>query len=197
MNERDYTRKFYNSIAHQSFIDWFNNETLLPTLSRFINQLPEKPTVLDLGCGTGGESKRLYSLGANVIGIDFSQESLKYARENVPNVEFINMDIIDMDFPSSVFDGIIEAGVLFHLKKEEQQQILGKIITILKPNGIFLSYYPEGEYEGLQEMNNIDKRYARQLPINVWIEQVMEFGFRENCMYEFNLGSFKCIEFRK
>lgn len=74
-NQKEETKNFYNKTAHQSFKDWFNNPALLPTLSVFIQHLPEKPLVLDLGCGTGGESKRLLELGAKVTGIDFSEKS--------------------------------------------------------------------------------------------------------------------------
>lgn len=200
MNQRDKTKAFYNKIAEQTFNDWFNNPALLPTLTKFLNYLPKNPLILDLGCGTGGESKRLKNLGARVIGIDFSEESIKFARKNVPDVEFIVCDIINIKFPKGHFDGVVEAGVLFHFTKEEQDLILQKIITMLKPTGLFLSYYPEGSYEGMQKMNTLSeicKRYSRQLPIKSWVDQVLTIGFKSNKEYKLDIGTFKCVLFGK
>ncbi len=200
MNNRKETKSYYNAIADQSFMEWFNNPALLSTLTLFISHLPSSPIVLDIGCGTGGESKRLSSLGAKVIGIDFSDESIKLAKANIPDVQFILMDILDMKFQPQYFDGVIEAGVLFHFTKEEQDIILGKVLSYLKANGRFLSYYPQGDFEGMQDRTTSGKqykRYLRQLSIQNWIDQVLKAGFHTATEHEFNIGSFKCVEFSR
>lgn len=200
MNNKEATKHFYNETASQVFREWFNNPALTPTLKKFMRDLPEKPKILDLGCGTGGECKRLIELGAKLIGIDFSEKSINYAKENVPEAQFLQKDILDMNFEKNFFDGVLEAGVLFHLSENEQNQVLKNIFTILKNKGSFLSYYPEGLYEGMQEITvfgKILKRYSRQIPIDSWINQVMKNGFRKYVKHEFNIGSFKCVQFFK
>ena len=192
------TKKLYDAISKKSFEDWFDNDALLPTLSNFIGKLPGNPAVLDLGCGVGGESKRLVQLGASVTGIDFSEKSVQLARENVPDAEFLLKDIMEMDFPGDSFHGVLEAGVLFHFDENEQNLILDNIISILKPAGRFLSYYPEGESGGMEEINLEGEtyfRYSRSLPSLQWVEQVMAGGFKEYTEYEFSMGPFKCVEF--
>ncbi|MCK4543068.1 MAG: class I SAM-dependent methyltransferase [Spirochaetales bacterium] len=200
MNEKEETKEYYNEIAEQSFNDWFNNPALLPTLTTFIEKLPKNPLVLDIGCGTGGESKRLSNLGAKVIGIDFSEKSIALAKRNVPEAEFLLMDIMHMNFKKEYFDGVMEAGVLFHFPEEEQDKILQKIFIFLKSEGRFLSFYPEGYFEGMQEMNisgKAFKRYSRRLSIEAWINQVINKGFVKYIKHEFNVGAFKCVEFIK
>jgi 2-polyprenyl-3-methyl-5-hydroxy-6-metoxy-1,4-benzoquinol methylase len=200
MSLSEKTKNFYNTVAKQSFNDWFNNPALLLTLTIFIQHLPDNPLVLDLGCGTGGESKRLSELGAHVTGIDFSEESLEYAKRNVPEVEFKLVDILQMNFQEEYFDGIMEAGVLFHFNKREQEIILKKIVSSTKAKGIFLSYYPEGDFEGMQDIEvsgEMFKRYIRLLPIEKWISQIMNNGFTRFIKHDFNVGSFKCVEFFK
>lgn len=200
MNQKEETKNFYNKIADQSFIDWFNNPSLLPTLTVFMQHLPKNPLVLDLGCGTGGESKRLFELGAQVTGIDFSEKSLDYAKRNVPDASFILMDILKMDFQDGTYDGVVEAGVLFHFTSIEQDKILSKIYSILKPSGIFLSYYPAGEFEGIQELNvsgELIKRFCRLLPTDIWISQVMNNDFRKFIKHDYNIKPFQCVEFFK
>jgi len=185
-------------LAKQNFNDWFNNDALLPTLKDFVSYLPKKPKVLDLGCGTGGESKRVISLGADVVGIDLSSESIKYAKENVGNGTFYVMNILDMNFNSSFFDGVFEAGVLFHFNEAEQTKILNKIKHVLKNKGIFLSYYPEGNYEGMEKFEiekNIFRRYARKISKETWIKAVEGSGFTFLKEMYFNIGTFRPLLF--
>jgi 2-polyprenyl-3-methyl-5-hydroxy-6-metoxy-1,4-benzoquinol methylase len=103
MNDRDATRRFYDAVAERSYNDWFHNPALLPTLTAFMCHLPKQPLVLDLGCGTGGESRRLSELGASVIGIDFSEESIRYAASGAPEIRFLVTGIGFTDFQRHEF----------------------------------------------------------------------------------------------
>jgi len=198
MNKKKETKQFYDAIAERSFKEWLDNQALMPTLKKFMENLPPDPMVLDLGCGIGGESKRLVNLGAQVIGVDFSRNSLEYAERYVPEAEFFCVDILKMKFENCYFDGILEAGTLFHFEEDEQNKILRNIMNILKPEGIFLSYYPEGEFEGMQELEVSGKkyrRYARTMKKKDWINQVMKHGFKRYTEYDFNVGTFTCLLF--
>lgn len=204
MNIQDEITKFYDYIAPESFSKWFNNETLLPILKKFVNKLKETPLILDLGCGTGGESKRLVNLGASVIGIDLSDKSLKYAKENVLKAQFIKMNINRLAFKKNYFDGILEAGVLFHFNKEEQTLIIKELLEILKPAGIFLSIYPIGNDEGIQDIvinEHNFKRYRRLLHAEEWIQFLLNNGFKKYIIHEDNINAppleWKAFEFYK
>ena len=173
MNDINETKQFYNAISDQTFLDWFNNPSLLPVLTKFVSELPINPLILDMGCGTGGESKRLIGLGAKVIGIDFSDKSLQYAIDNVPVGTFLNEDIRNM---------------------------LKKINGYLKSNGIFLSFYPVGTFEGMQEIQIEDKayhRYTRLLELEEWIKQVMQHGFQKYEINDYVNHHFRSVQFYK
>jgi 2-polyprenyl-3-methyl-5-hydroxy-6-metoxy-1,4-benzoquinol methylase len=147
-----YTRKtiqFYNARAAKYFDEWKNNQLLLPLLQCLMSRVPEKPKILDMGCGPGVESKRLAVLGAEVVGIDLSEVSLRIARQHAPQVTFLQMDVLDLDFAAGSFHGVLDAAVLFHFTDEEQRQILKAIYGILKDNGLLLSIYRSGNYRGL------------------------------------------------
>jgi 2-polyprenyl-3-methyl-5-hydroxy-6-metoxy-1,4-benzoquinol methylase len=200
MNVIEKTTQFYDRMAEKNFNDWFNNDALLPILIEFISLIPQKPKVLDLGCGTGGESKRVQKLGADVIGIDLSSESVKYAQENVKDALFLVMNILDMQFENVFFDGVFEAGVLFHFSKTEQESILGKLFSIIKGSGIFLSIYPEGNYEGIEEFDIDGKkyqRYARKIKKELWIATVENAGFQFVKEMTFNIGKFRPLFFKR
>jgi SAM-dependent methyltransferase len=194
------TARYYDAVAEQSFAEWFGNDALLPTLKAFSRRLSEKPLVLDLGCGTGGESKRMIGLGADVIGIDNSLESIKLARANVPEARFIFQDILKMHFNAGSFDGVFEAGVLFHFKKREQARILWMIRAMLKPGGTFLSIYPEGNFEGYDEMKQGErtyKRYARRISKEDWKGMVERRALIFVEELPFEIGRFKALLFTK
>jgi SAM-dependent methyltransferase len=200
MDQRKETIKLYDRWAEKNFNDWFNNEALLPTLREFISLLPKNPMVLDLGCGTGGESKRVINLGADVVGIDLSKKSIKYAKENVKNGTFYIMNILEMQFQEHQFDGVFEAGVLFHFNETEQRNIVEDLYRIIKDNGYFLSYYPEGDFEGIDEFDIEGKkytRYARRIKKEVWVKTVEVFGFNFIKEMTLNIGTFRSLLFRK
>ncbi|MBN2050385.1 MAG: class I SAM-dependent methyltransferase [Spirochaetales bacterium] len=196
----DETKYFYDEIAQKSFDDWFDNDELLPILRVFAEGLPKAPRILDLGCGTGGESRRLASLGARVTGVDFSEKSLELARAHVPGVDFVLADLRHIYFNEGSFDGILDAATLFHFSETDQENILKRLSVLLSPGGRFLSFYPEGDFEGLQEITvagRTFRRYARQLHPAAWIAQVTGKGFLFVKYHECSVGSFRCMEFRK
>lgn len=204
MNIKEETTRFYDHLAPKSFIEWFNNDTLLPVLEKFINKLNKNPLILDLGCGTGGESKRLTNLGASVIGIDLSEKSLKFAKDNVLKAKFIKMNIRKLAFKNACFDGVLEAGVLFHFNKEEQKIIVKKLFDVLKPSGTLLSIYPIGNGEGIQDIiidNNNFKRYRRFLHKEEWIQCLLKNGFKNYIVHEDHISDpaceWKAFEFYK
>jgi SAM-dependent methyltransferase len=189
---------YYDAVAERTFAEWFGNDALLPTLEAFIASLPTHPMVLDLGCGTGGESRRMAGLGAEVMGIDFSLASIKLARANVPEGRFIFQDIRRMRFKRNSFDGVLEAGVLFHFKRREQARILKALRDALKPGGFLLSIYPEGDSEGYDEMREggrTFKRFARRIAKDSWIGMVERRGFSLVEELPFAIGTFRALMF--
>jgi 2-polyprenyl-3-methyl-5-hydroxy-6-metoxy-1,4-benzoquinol methylase len=100
--------------------------------------LPEKPDVLDLGCGPGYESMRLSRLGANVTGVDFSTESIRIARERCTECRFEVLDFRELDCRFGTFDGVFASGSLIHIEPDLFENIVTRVKTVLKRNGIFL-----------------------------------------------------------
>jgi SAM-dependent methyltransferase len=200
MNHSTETIEFYDAVAPRFFTDWFDNDTCLPVLRELAAGLPPAARVLDLGCGTGGESRRLAALGCRVTGVDLSEASLAYARRHVPEASFRLMDIRSLDFPAASFDGLLEAGVLFHFPKAEQATILAEIARCLTPEGRFLSIYRTGDFEGMEDMPQEGRpyrRYARKIPAEVWIAQVEAAGFRLEARPPFPLPRFEACLFRR
>ncbi len=130
-------QRFYDLVAEETAHKWYDNELMLPTIKEFISLLPPKSLVLDLGCGPGHESKRLASCGAEVIGLDYSAESIRIAREQNPDLLFYEMDMRILDESLPVFDGIFACGSLIHITYEEMGDVLLSLTRHMKSGGIF------------------------------------------------------------
>jgi SAM-dependent methyltransferase len=100
--------------------------------------LPKSANLLDIGCGPGLYTKQFAKHGLRVTGLDFSKNSIAYAREHDPNSKYIVQDYLSMNF-ESVFDMVTliyyDYGALI---PEERHELLCRITKALKPNGFFL-----------------------------------------------------------
>lgn len=125
-------REMFNNIAQN--YDMLNNIISLGQHSNIkkqaINKVPLKPNfkVLDICCGTGDITLYLFNLvpNGNVIGIDFSEEMLKIAKNRAAgkNIQFINADALNLPFKDAEFDAsFISFGLrnLVDLKKGLQE----------------------------------------------------------------------------
>lgn len=97
--------------------------------------------VLDVGCGMGRNAIYLAKCGFTVDAIDFSQESIDWAKENARKdnvkVNFICDSIFNFTAAPERYDYIYESGCLHHIWPHRRFQYLGIISRLLKPEGFF------------------------------------------------------------
>ena len=101
-----------------------------------------KNEIADFGCGPGLYTIRLAKQGAKVTGIDFSENSLKYAKEAADqegvNIDYIHENYLNLE-TSKRFDLIIMIMCDFCALSPGQRKILlAKFSSILKPGGSVL-----------------------------------------------------------
>ena len=133
----DQLRKFYDLVAEEIAEKWYPNKILMPTIKDFLSNFKFKPRILDLGCGPGHESMRLHSLGAKVVGVDFSSESIKIARARNPDCTFLIKDYFELDEKIGLFDGILSSGSIIHLSYNKLPKLF-EILSHLVRNDGFL-----------------------------------------------------------
>jgi len=152
-DNRKGVKDLYNALAGAMADRWYPEEMLLPLHRRFLALLPDKPRVLDAGCGAGYESMRLAALGAEVVGVDFSEGSIKIAREKNPGLRFELMDCTRLDGQRlGKFDGIESVGMIIHIEDPELSLVLGGFRRVVKPGGYLFLVFREGD--GLDEMRS-------------------------------------------
>ena len=121
-----------NKIFIERSVEWI--------VSQF--RVNESTEIVDFGCGPGLYATRLAEAGANVTGIDFSEKSIKYAKQtaaqkglkiNYTLSNYLDFDTIDR------FDLIIMIMCDFCALSPHQRKImLSKFYSILKPGGLVL-----------------------------------------------------------
>ncbi|MBR2467591.1 MAG: class I SAM-dependent methyltransferase [Clostridia bacterium] len=138
------TIEYYDDSAEKWAEEWYNNESVLPYLKHLMTLLPKNPTIVDLCCGAGYESMRLKNLGAKVIGLDLSKNSIKIAKERNPEISFYVQDMLkDYSYVGKV-DGLICVAGLIHLENDKLPLAFQNMHTILNDNAYTLIVVREG-----------------------------------------------------
>jgi len=93
--------------------------------------------ILDFGCGDGDYLITRHHHFDNAIGIDISDTLIEFANErikknNINNITFYVMNVMNTTFQNEEFDTIRGAGILHHI---DIQSSLNEIKRILKNNG--------------------------------------------------------------
>lgn len=138
------TKDFYDKTAMEWADKWYEDEALLPYLTEFISCLPQNPRILDLCCGAGYESMRMQRLGADVTGVDFSEESIRIAKERNPNIRFIVEDMLNDYSFLGKFDGCAVIGGLVHLPNEKLEKAFEMISKVLYDSGFLFAVVKDG-----------------------------------------------------
>jgi len=151
-------------------------------VSRF--DLDQSKCVADFGCGPGLYTTRLAASGAAVTGIDFSDRSLRYARESSErqslSVEYVHADYLEYE-TSRRFDLIAMIMCDFcALSPPQRRTMLDKFLALLKPGGsVLLDVYSLHAFDEREEIAT----YAPELLDGFWCSKPY-FGFLNTFKYQ-------------
>ncbi|WP_457576557.1 class I SAM-dependent methyltransferase [Desulfomarina sp.] len=137
---------FYSDFYTEHFQEYHDRTfTIDPSsfLSLLTRHLPEKATVLDVGCGSGRDLCWLSRRGYSVTGFERSPGLARLAGKN-SGCPVIEGDYRNHDFSRMTFDAMLFIGSLVHLHPHELPRVLTNIIKGLKPEGFLLITLKEG-----------------------------------------------------
>jgi len=92
-------------------------------------------TLLELGAGSGKDSKFFQDQGLDVTCVDLSPELVKLCQQKGLNAQVC--DFTELDYAPNSFDAVYALNSLLHISKAELPAILENIRTILSPSGLF------------------------------------------------------------
>ena len=145
-----------------------------PWLDRFLALLPERPEILDIGCGMGEPvAAYLVSRGARVTGLDSAPSLIALCRERFPDRDWIAADMRGFDLGRR-FDGLLAWHSLFHLHPDDQRPMFARFAAHSRPGAalMFTSGAEAGETIGrwrgepLYHASLSPEDYARLLAAN-------------------------------
>jgi len=125
-----------------------------------------KTAIADFGCGPGLYTTRLAEQGATVTGIDFSENSVKYAKRIAEQkglkIDYVHTNYLDFE-TTHRFDLITMIMCDFCALSPEQRKImLSKFSSLLKPGGTVLldvyslNSFNQKEESATYELNQIN-----------------------------------------
>ncbi|MEZ5335225.1 MAG: class I SAM-dependent methyltransferase [Methanolobus sp.] len=163
------------SSSIESTVDWILNL-----------QNKENMTILDLGCGPGLHCELIAKRGHNVTGVDFSKNSIEYARKQARNkgldIEYVNLNYLELD-EDNKYDLVMMVFTDFGvLELRERETLIRNVYRALKPGGIFI-------FDVLSDRNLETKVSQRS-----W--EMEESGFWKDSPYLI-LSDISCIRMRR
>lgn len=121
-----------------------NSERIVAQLKKAAGSLKGK-VVLEVGAGTGRDSFLLAREGAEVIVLDYADNSLAImrdiAKENPEHVRLLQGDAFNLPLPDNSIDIVFHQGLLEHFR--DPQPILNENARVLKPGGFALVDVPQ------------------------------------------------------
>jgi SAM-dependent methyltransferase len=155
---RDRLRETYNKYAREretyGMPDW-----KIELRSKFLSLLQKenKKTLLEIGAGTGRDSKFFQDQGLEVVCIDLSPAMVELCRQK--GLAAHVMDMADIQFPAASFDAVYSMNSLLHLTKAEFPAVLRSIERLLKTNGVvFIGMYGGRDYEGVWDNDSYEPK---------------------------------------
>ncbi|MCY4529644.1 MAG: methyltransferase domain-containing protein [Chloroflexi bacterium] len=94
--------------------------------------------ILDLGCGTGHLTAQIAESGAEVVGIDSSDDMVRVASENYPSIRFEVADARSLPFENE-FDAVFSNAVLHWVRPPEA--VVDSVRRALRPAGRFVAEF--------------------------------------------------------
>ena len=137
----------------------------------------ERNLVVDLGCGSGRDTKYFLEHGYRVDAIDGSAELCALASEytGIP----VKCQLFQELDASEVYDGIWACSSLLHLSYGELDEVLYRIEKALKPQGILYMSFKYGVFEGERNgryfLDFTEEKLEQLLKKHISLQQLRNF----------------------
>jgi SAM-dependent methyltransferase len=96
-------------------------------------------TLLDAGCGTGGNVGPLASFG-RAVGVDVSEEALRFCR--IRGVPAARAGLLALPFPDGTFDCVTSFDVIYHAWVTDDRAAVREMTRVLRKAGLLLLRVP-------------------------------------------------------
>lgn len=135
-DQRSTVRSGYDGMADEYDADRTGDPGDNEALVALRESLPERPRLLDLGCGAG-EGPLQFLPGERAVGLDFSGEQLRLARGRV-DADLVSGEMTTLPFAADSFDAVTAFYSVIHLPIADHGDCYAEVERVLRPGGEFL-----------------------------------------------------------
>ena len=139
------TEQYYHDNSQEFFDSTINADTT-PLYDHFLKYIPDNGYILDLGCGSGRDTKAFLNRGYKVDAIDGSKELCALASD------FTGIEVKCMDFTeigaNEKYDAIWACASLLHVEKDRLPGLIEKLCDAVKERGVFYMSFKFGDFAG-------------------------------------------------
>lgn len=138
------TIEYYNTHADR-YSEVTRNADMSDIYKRFEEHLKPGSRILDLGCGSGRDSKYFLDKGYKVVSLDASEAMCRKTQE-LTGKAAVHMRIEDMNYENE-FDAVWACASLLHVAKSDMHKILEKAMKALRVGGVLYASWKYGKSE--------------------------------------------------
>lgn len=151
---------YYNSHA-EAFIDSSINADVSLLYNEFEKLLKDGSYILDLGCGSGRDSKHFLENGYKVLSADPSEEMCKQTFLLTYN-DVVQQSAEELKYVET-FDAVWACASLLHVAQDDMKGTLEKVFASLKPEGILYASWKYGFDERLLDDGRLYSDFTEEM----------------------------------
>jgi SAM-dependent methyltransferase len=154
-------RYYETYYQHETRHWWFRwRFKLIEDVIDRLSGMPDRPTMLDAGCGTGQMLKVLQQRG-NAVGLDLSEEAIMFASTRDAH-NLVLGSVTNPPFASGTFDIAFALDVIEHV--DDDRAILEGLRELVRPGGALVVTVPafQSLWSDHDKINHHRRRYRRR-----------------------------------
>ena len=122
--------------------------TSMKYIHKYLEDMPKKAKILDIGAGTGRYSVALANEGYDVTAVELVKYNLGILKQKGSSVKAYQGTALNLKrFEDNTFDLTLLFGPMYHLcSMEDKQKVLSEAVRVTRTGGIILVAYCMNEY---------------------------------------------------
>jgi SAM-dependent methyltransferase len=142
------------------------NEMMVKVLSStnyspIIGELPDNPSVLEVGIFSGNNSRFFLENGYSVSGSELNQEMIELCEENLTRLQYSIPtlaigDNTNLSSASEVFDLLVSINTIHYSSGEDSFKAIKEFCRVLKPGGYALIETPGSDHYAVRQSERKD-----------------------------------------
>lgn len=174
--KKNITLEYYDTNANE-LIQLYNSAKVEELHALFLKYIHKNDKVLDIGFGSGRDLKEIMKITPNIFGLDACEkfihnaENINGLKARVAQSVLPEIHIEEFNRDIAKFDVIVSIAVFMHLNREEIEQTIEKMKSIMIKNGVVIISY------SINRQHSDDERHFESLNQAYMVATFRKFGF--------------------